>query len=283
MPKSRPQQPLQPRLFDVGPSYSPHQPDAWLDQPNVVWHSSWEAELPTRDDPNRPTGSASWAFHGDLEGMHFGSHAAAVDRRPSGFIHPRRVPSEIVLPGVHGDDWANTAPEATDAVIEGKAVAYQNEYEGKHGEVSIRVRPEAVKSWNQDVLDNPHAPQHWKDLAKTHALVSTGNKAKSHEFYEQGSFWPHVVEDMKGVRPDKAGRTVGTPKVLSFHETYEEAEAAAKVTRDIEESKAYKNKEHRPDIRRYDINVYGNTPLIPVTKPGKIRLTPKDEVWKDWS
>lgn len=148
-----------------------HHPDEWMKNENVVYHASYEDKMPRRD-----RGPNHLVDYGGSEGMHFGTKMSAYERATQGvrrdYIHTARLNGEQFTPKDFGvndsawtDDEANYGPRADKAVSEGKIVPYRNDYEGK-GEVSYRAHRSAVRTWSEDVRDQPNAHPALKHLAK---------------------------------------------------------------------------------------------------------------------
>lgn len=165
-------------------------PQKWLDDNSrgpIVFHSSRSAELPTYDRPSEAGGSGyssvdtrqrRMVAYGSAVGMHWGTVDAAATRPGRDFVHTSRIPPEIMHGGVNNhpllgprpaeeyeDSEANYSDELTDAVEQGKAVAYTNAVEDR-GSISYRARPDAVRTWGEDVLADPHAHPELKEAAR---------------------------------------------------------------------------------------------------------------------
>lgn len=154
------------RLFDPGPKgpdrWALH-PDKWLQRSDVVYHASNAARLPRHD-----RGGNLDVGYGDSVGMHFGDKATAIERAVltnRDNVHAVRLNSKQfteILP----DHAANYGDDAGRVVREGGVVRYRNDYENP-GAISYRAKPEATKTWSQDVTDDPNAHPALQRLAAT--------------------------------------------------------------------------------------------------------------------
>jgi hypothetical protein len=170
-----PQIPGQLQLFNPGKRVDPwrNHPDTWVQNPDVQYHSSNDPTLPRVDMPSRGQGGSSDGFGGGEwsgHGIHMGTVAAAFERDPTReYIHSGRLnTTQFPTMGgkmVWGDEAANTSERATDAVRSGHAIAYKNDVEDP-GSISYRVKPEKVKTWSEDVLEDDAAHPALRYLAE---------------------------------------------------------------------------------------------------------------------
>lgn len=197
------------------------------------------------DAKDRPMGE-----YGSVVGMHFGNIKAATDRSPRPYVHPARIPNETLADPPRGtfmteraggsisggpfrsdreivnaetgertkdtrwtDSAANYSLKGTDAVEEGKTLAYRNDVEAQ-GSTSYRTLPETARTWSEDVMQarNPlngrPASEKYGWTGDEHAFRNKPHPALVH-LAEKG-YDPVVL------RSDKPSSGLTTPVQLSF-------------------------------------------------------------------
>lgn len=258
MPRGPRREPEQPQLFDTTPYEKPeprmdYDPEAWLSQPDITFHGSYDAQMP-QEDPHR-----RFKYYGP--NFHSGTLKSAMDRsdvRSPGFndtdvpqrafIHPIRLEGEMAInttpdnpreekrrgnqprdekrPMLFTDNEANYRPSedypdfvppseaARDVPVhlaEGRHVPYAN-YAEDAGSVSFRSPRSGIRSWAEDVLSDPGASTHHRNLAEQFDLTIP----------VQDNWTPHISQariplNIKGI-PEMLGRVDPTRMSGEIHE-----------------------------------------------------------------
>lgn len=237
-------------LFDPSSYTAPepemdYEPSAWLGRRDISFHSSERSEMPLRESAGH---FGVGIHHGDFvaageRGAMYGTgqsrEGSTVRINPSQFlgahfrshIHPIRMTGETAISAepkeritaekeavagraVFTDVEANTQL-GKDIVVSGANVPYANEAENK-GSISFRSPRKNLRTWSEDVLGDPGAPQHLKNLAKqfdvtvpvrenmqrqlSSGVFKTGGgpEAASGPVYEQPSLFPGGESKMWG-------------------------------------------------------------------------------------
>jgi hypothetical protein len=222
--------PKQLRLFDPPPrpaqEVDRYDPMNWINDPATVWHSTFSSNPPHVDASSIGGGS------GEYTGFHVGTRTASEEANygvvnNSGGVrrrsYPFRMVGDVATPNndagyplpkpveeyVHmstrdrerqafSDEGANSDPDLIGSnVHEGNHIPYVNKVED-YGSISYRANPGNLRTWSEHVLESPDAPEHWRELAKTHDLVAHSGEYQYRGVHGRDSF---TVQDVQSPLP----------------------------------------------------------------------------------